>query len=98
VADGVDATVERVQAAVAHADPDFGAREAARKQLIEREDAPRVHGTPRDEHIRTLVTFEVPQDPKPDKSRLGPRACAHRGGGRVTEQDAAVTTLLRLSA
>jgi hypothetical protein len=57
VPDPVDAAVERVQAAVTHALHDGVARQAARRQLIEGEDAPSVRGTPRDAHIGTTVDF-----------------------------------------
>ena len=57
VTNRVDAAVDPVQAAVAHAVRHSVSRQAAGKQLIEGEDAPLVGGGPRDARIGTSVGF-----------------------------------------
>jgi hypothetical protein len=55
VADGVDAAVDRVQTAVAHADLDCLVVQPTRSQLRDREHAPRARRTRSDTHIGTSV-------------------------------------------
>ena len=73
VADRVDAAVDRVQAAVAHAGQHGLWRQAAREQLIEGEDAPLARGDSRDVHIGTLVGFRAVR-------ARNPTSVAGRGG------------------
>ena len=54
---GVHASVDRVQAAVAHAGCHRTGQQAAREQLIEGEDAPLLSCDPRHPHIRTSGDF-----------------------------------------